>query len=198
MTDSQALIVVDVQHDFLPGGALAVPQGFEVIGPITKLAGEFRHIAATQDWHPAVHFSFASRHGKSPFEQIETDGGPQVLWPDHCIQDTPGAQIHPEILGLKPSVLIRKGTNPETDSYSAFFDNLKKHQTPLDSWLREKNIRRIVVAGLATDFCVKFTVLDGLSLGYSVQVFLPGCRGINPDLSTDLKEMERAGAEFIR
>ncbi len=193
MTEREAFLIVDVQFDFLPGGALAVPRGDEVLKPILRRAADFRTIVLSQDWHPPDHFSFASRHGRQPFESLEAEGQQQILWPDHCIQNSYGAEIHPGILGLGPASVIRKGTNPAIDSYSAFFDNRSMHQTGLDAWLKSKDISRLVVAGLATDYCVKYTVLDGLSLGYSVELFLPGCRGIKEDVNADLDEMAAAG-----
>jgi nicotinamidase/pyrazinamidase len=197
MIKKGAFIIVDVQFDFLEGGALAVPAGNEIIAPIKNLAPDFQMVVATQDWHPIGHHSFASVHGKRPFDIFKKNGREEVLWPDHCVQGTHGAEIHHEIMELKPKVIIQKGTKIEIDSYSAFFDNHKLNATPLDSWLKEREIKTITIAGLATDYCVKWTVLDGLSLGYEVQVFIPGCRGIKNDLSRDWEEMKNAGAKFL-
>lgn len=198
MTDSVALLLIDIQHDFLPGGALAVPQADDILEPIRLIARGFKTLVATQDWHPAGHKSFASSHaGKSVYDSIPLNGFHQTLWPDHCVQETAGAAIHPDILSLGIEKIIRKGTQPEIDSYSGFFDNQRKFKTDLHDFLQASHITKLVVGGLATDYCVKFTVLDALELGYSVVVFVPGVRGVNlnpGDSDRALAEMQKAGA----
>jgi nicotinamidase/pyrazinamidase len=198
MTEKSALLLIDLQFDFLETGALPVPEGSQVLAPICRLAQSFEIVVATQDWHPAGHKSFASSHpGKSPYDTLLWKGQEEVLWPDHCVQDSKGADLHPSILQLDPKMIIQKGTDPETDSYSAFFDNHRENKTLLDAWLRENGIRNLVVAGLATDYCVKFSVLDALSLGYSVQVFTEGSRGVNvraEDSENAFRTMWESGA----
>jgi len=176
----EALLIVDVQYDFLEGGALAVLNGNAVIPEILKVAPQFETIILTQDWHPAGHKSFASSHpGKKPFDQIDWQGNTETLWPDHCIQNTDGSKIHPDILALNPDVIIQKGTDIEIDSYSAFFDNGRKKQTGLNLWLKDHQIQKLVICGLATDYCVKFTAVDAWELGYEVMVLNSCCRAIN-------------------
>ncbi len=174
------LLVVDLQRDFCPGGALAVTQGDAVIQPINQLATRFEHVVLTQDWHPADHLSFASQHpGRHPYDTIEMSYGPQTLWPDHCIQGSRGAEFHPALHIPHASLILRKGVHREVDSYSAFYEN--DHQTPtgLAGWVRDRGIRRVFVAGLALDFCVRFTAADGAGCGFQVVVIEDACRPVN-------------------
>lgn len=192
---SQALIVVDVQNDFCPGGALAVPRGDGVVAPINAMMERFDTVILTQDWHPAGHSSFASAHpGKAPFETIEMPYGTQVLWPDHCVQRSPGAAFHP---GLRTDgdLIIRKGFRAAIDSYSGFFENDQTTPTGLEGYLRSRGISDLTLAGLATDFCVAFTALDAARLGFSVTVDLTACRAIDLEgsLQAALSQMKVSG-----
>ena len=189
------LIVVDVQNDFCPGGALAVPHGDEVIEPIHRVAPRFAHIILTQDWHPSDHTSFAASHpGKKPFESIELGYGAQTLWPPHCVQGTRGAEFHPA-LGLNPAELIlRKGFRPQIDSYSAFFENDHTTPTGLAGYLRERDLKRVFLAGLAYDYCVRFSAVDARRLGLRVFVLRDACRAI--DLSGSVAAIETQFAEM--
>ena len=201
----RALIVVDVQNDFLPGGSLAVKHGDDVIAPINRLLAErsrlFDAVVATQDWHPSRHESFAHQHlGKSPGEMINLHGLTQVLWPDHCVQGSRGAEFSSELMVQKIDLVFTKGSDPRVDSYSGFFDNGRRGDTGLNMWLKEQCITKLVIAGLATDYCVKFTVLDALKLGFSVSVITDAVRGVNlsPDDSEKaLAEMTKAGARLV-
>ncbi|MDZ7710694.1 MAG: bifunctional nicotinamidase/pyrazinamidase [Roseovarius sp.] len=186
-----ALIVIDVQNDFCPGGALAVPEGDEIIPEINALMDDFDEIILTQDWHPAGHSSFASKHpGKAPFETVEMDYGTQVLWPDHCVQGSRGAAFHEGLDTTRAHLIIRKGMSLEIDSYSAFFENDRATATGLDGYLQTRGITRLVMVGLATDFCVQFSALDAAKLGYAVSVRRDLCRAI--DLDGSLAEAEAA------
>ena len=179
-TDSDALIVVDLQNDFLPGGALAVRDGDRVVPVINRLAARFRHVVLTQDWHPAGHLSFASSHpGKQPFETIEASYGPQVLWPDHCVQGTPGAEFHRALQAPHAALVIRKGYDRAVDSYSAFYENDHTTPTGLAGYLRERGLNRVFLAGLAFDFCVRYSAEDGRREGLAVFVVEDACRGID-------------------
>ncbi len=194
-----ALIVIDVQNDFCPGGALAVPGGDEIVPGINALMADFGAVILTQDWHPADHSSFASNHpGKQPFEVIEMPYGPQVLWPDHCIQGSDGADFHPDLDTIPADLVIRKGFRSGIDSYSAFFENDHTTPTGLHGYLQERGLKRLVMAGLATDFCVNFSAVDAAKLGYDVTVRLDLCRAIDLDGSLDaaLKGMREAGARL--
>jgi nicotinamidase/pyrazinamidase len=195
ITSQDVLLVIDVQNDFCPGGALAVNGGDAVIPPIHRIAASFNHIILTQDWHPHNHLSFASAYsGKYPFEQIEASYGPQTLWPDHCVQGTNGAAFHPA-LGLTPAELIlRKGFRPEIDSYSAFFENDRTTATGLGGYLRERGLNRIFLAGLAYDFCVGYSALDARRLGFEAIVVKDACRAIDLDGSAARMEAEFAQA----
>jgi len=198
----KALILIDLQYDFLPNGSLAVDRSDEILPIINNIQLKFDHIIATRDWHPANHKSFASNHnGKKPGDIIELQGLQQVLWPDHCVQGSPGAEITANINQAKIDYIIYKGTNTEIDSYSAFFDNGRLKQTELDSYLKRNGISTIYVAGLTTDYCVYFTVLDGLSLGYNVFVIEDACRAVNlnpGDSEKALKDMKEKGAKIIQ
>jgi nicotinamidase/pyrazinamidase len=176
---NRALIVVDVQNDFCPEGALAVPDGDAVVGVINSLPPAFQVVVATQDWHPPGHASFASSHpGRLPLEVIPIDGIPQVLWPDHCVQGSFGAEFHPD-LDLRPiRAVVRKGTDPRVDSYSGFRDNRADRPTGLAGLLRELGVASVVVVGLATDYCVAATARDALELGFAAEVWLPACRPV--------------------
>jgi nicotinamidase/pyrazinamidase len=188
--ENTALIVVDVQNDFCPGGALAVPGGDEVVAPINRLIEKFGAVVLTQDWHPAGHASFASSHpGKAPFASVEFSYGPQTLWPDHCVQGTRGAAFHPQLVFDKAQLIVRKGFRAPIDSYSAFFENDRRTTTGLAGYLRERGIESIVLAGLATDFCVAYSALDAARLGFGVSVIMDASRAI--DLNGSLAEAER-------
>ena len=193
---AQALVVIDVQNDFCPGGALAVPQGDEIIPEMNALIAQFDHVILTQDWHPPNHSSFASMHaGRSPYEQVAMPYGEQTLWPDHCVQGTHGAEFHPALEWTKAELVIRKGFRPEIDSYSAFFENDRKTPTGLGGYLKERAIGHLTLAGLATDFCVAYSALDAVKLGFAVDVVLSACRGIDLDgsVGTMLARMRDAG-----
>ncbi|MCW8843851.1 MAG: bifunctional nicotinamidase/pyrazinamidase, partial [Rhodobacteraceae bacterium] len=184
---THALIVIDVQNDFCPGGALAVPQGDEIVPGINTLMKAFDHVILTQDWHPAGHSSFASSHPeKSPFDMTEMPYGPQVLWPDHCIQGSHGAAFHPDLETDRAALIQRKGMNPAIDSYSAFFENDHKTPTGLDGTLQSVGITDLTLVGLATDFCVAYSALDAAKLGFKVTVRSDLCRAI--DLNGSLAE----------
>lgn len=177
-----ALIVIDVQTDFCPGGALAVPDGDKIVASINVLMAEAEAVILTQDWHPAGHSSFASSHeGKSPYDLIDMPYGPQVLWPDHCIQGSIGAQFHPELQADRADLIIRKGYNPEIDSYSAFFENDHRTPTGLEGYVRTRGIETLVMVGLALDFCVNFSAVDAAKLGFNVEVREDLCRAIDLD-----------------
>ncbi|MGS4918883.1 bifunctional nicotinamidase/pyrazinamidase [Mameliella alba] len=191
-----ALIVIDVQNDFCPGGALAVERGDEIVQPINALMAEFDAVVLTQDWHPAGHSSFASTHaGKAPFDMVEMPYGPQVLWPDHCIQGSPGANFHTELEVDRAELVIRKGFRPAIDSYSAFFENDHTTPTGLEGYLRTRGIDRLTMVGLATDFCVNFSAVDAAKLGFAVTVRQDLCRAIDLDgsLQAALDGMKEAG-----
>jgi nicotinamidase/pyrazinamidase len=196
-TMRKALILVDIQNDFIPGGALAVAGGNEVIKVANTAMSQFDHIIATQDWHPADHKSFASQHnGKKPGEFIELNGLPQILWPDHCVMNTWGAEFAPGLDTGAITKVIRKGMNKEIDSYSGFYDNAQNHLTGLEEYLKSKDITDIFIMGLATDYCVKFTALDARRLGFNTRLIIEGVRGVevNPgDCDKAIEEMKKAG-----
>jgi len=180
--DNDLLLVVDVQNDFCPGGALAVPGGDEVVPLINRLAQEFRHVVLTQDWHPPGHHSFASSHpGRQPFETITASYGPQVLWPDHCVQGTRGAEFHPSLDVPHAELILRKGFRRSIDSYSAFYENDHETPTGLTGYLRERGLARVFLAGLALDFCVRYSAEDAHREGFAVSVIADACRGIDMD-----------------
>jgi nicotinamidase/pyrazinamidase len=191
-----ALIVVDVQNDFCPGGALAVPGGDAVVDPINRLIARFDNVILTQDWHPAGHSSFASSHaGQSPFATITMPYGPQTLWPDHCVQGTPGADFHERLAWNKAQLIVRKGFRAPIDSYSAFFENDRTTPTGLAGYLRERGLANVVLAGLATDYCVGFSALDAARLGLYVSVVMDASRAIDLEgsLTRAEREMKTAG-----
>ena len=178
--DNDVLIVVDVQNDFCPGGALAVPRGDEVVPLVNRLAGEFRNVVLTQDWHPRGHLSFASSHpGSKPFDTIVASYGPQVLWPDHCVQDTPGAAFHDGLQIPHAGLVLRKGMDRAIDSYSAFYENDRTTPTGLVGYLRERRCLRVFLAGLALDFCVRYSAEDARRENFAVCVVDDACRGID-------------------
>jgi nicotinamidase/pyrazinamidase len=178
--DTDVLVVVDVQNDFCPGGSLAVPRGDEVVPTINPLAQRFRHVVLTQDWHPPGHRSFASAHsGRQPFQSIELAYGPQVLWPDHCMQDASGAQFHAGLRIPHAELILRKGYRREIDSYSAFYENDHTTPTGLAGYLRERGLTRVFLAGLAFDFCVRYSAEDARRCGFEVVVIEDACRGID-------------------
>lgn len=200
LTARDVLIAVDVQYDFLPGGALAVPDGDAVIAPINRLAKAFPHMVLTQDWHPEGHLSFASSHkGRQPFETIELPYGTQVLWPDHCIQGTRGAEISRALSAERAELVIRKGTNPAIDSYSGFLEADRNTSTGLAGYLMERGFKRVFCAGLATDFCVAWTALDARRAGFETYVIEDASRGIDVDgsLAQAWADMEAAGVQRI-
>ena len=174
------LLVVDVQNDFCSGGKLAVPGGEEVVPALNRLATQFEHVVLTQDWHPAGHSSFASSHpGRSPYDTVELAYGPQILWPDHCVQGTPGAQFRKELNIAQAELILRKGYHREIDSYSAFYENDHNTHTGLAGYLRERGLERVFIAGLAFDFCVRFSAEDAKREGFSVAVVEDASRGID-------------------
>ncbi|PYE86555.1 bifunctional nicotinamidase/pyrazinamidase [Phyllobacterium leguminum] len=186
----EALVVIDVQNDFCPGGALAVSGGDEIVPDINHLIEQFDHVILTQDWHPAGHSSFASSHeGREPFEIVGMPYGDQKLWPDHCIQGSKGADFHPGLEWTKAELVVRKGFRKSIDSYSAFFENDHATPTGLGGYLRERGIGHLTMAGLATDFCVAYSALDAVKLGFDVTVLLKASRGI--DLDGSMIEMTR-------
>lgn len=193
----QTLLLVDLQYDFLPGGALAVRDGDRVLPVALELMTHFDFVVASQDWHPADHMSFATQHpGRKIGEVIELEGLPQVLWPEHCVQGSRGAELHDSLDQRKIDRIFRKGTNRAIDSYSTFFDNDHRQSTGLADYLRERGVRRVYIAGLATDYCVKFSALDACELGYETYLIQDGCRGVElaaGDVAAALREMEAAG-----
>lgn len=192
----EALIVIDVQNDFCPGGALAVPGGDEVVPVVNALMPEFQTVVLTQDWHPADHASFAENHkGAAAFSVTDMPYGPQILWPRHCVQDSGGAAFHGALDTRRASHVVQKGFRPEIDSYSAFFENDRETPTGLETWLRDRGISHLELVGLATDFCVAYSAIDAARLGFTVAVRLDGCRAIDLDGSLEeaLESMNEAG-----
>ena len=196
----KALVIVDAQIDFMPGGALAIANGDTIVPVINKLLPEFDLVVATQDWHPANHASFASNHqGKKPFDIIELFGIDQVLWPDHCVQGTKGAEFHPEMETLKITAIFRKGINPEIDSYSGFFDNSHLHSTGLAGYLREKGANELYFCGLAADICVYSTIIDALNEGFKAVLIEDATCPLNPDEFVKIrKELQEKGVEIMQ
>lgn len=195
------LIVVDVQNDFCPGGALAVPKADEVVPVINRIAARFDQLVLTQDWHPRDHASFASSHpGKKPFETIDLAYGSQVLWPDHCVQGTPGAAFHDKLQVEKAQLIIRKGFHRDVDSYSGFLEADRSTTTGLAGYLKEKGLRELFICGLATDFCVAWTALDARATGFEVTVIDDACRAIDLEGSLERawREMAAAGVKRIQ
>jgi nicotinamidase/pyrazinamidase len=192
------LLVTDVQNDFCPGGALAVPRGDEIIAPIHRVAPRFAHIVLIQDWHPSNHSSFAASHpGKQPFESIELAYGTQTLWPVHCVQGSHGAEFHPSLHLPQAELILRKGFRPQVDSYSAFFENDRTTPTGLAGYLRERNLTRVFLAGLAYDYCVAYSALDARRLGLSVFVLRDACRAIDLNGSVAVIEAQFSKAGVV-
>jgi len=187
----KALLLIDVQNDFMPGGALGVPEGDQIVPIINKIQHKFDLVLATQDWHPAGHASFASTHGKDLYEIIDLNGIDQVMWPDHCVQGTKGADFHAELKLDKIEAIFRKGTNPEIDSYSGFYDNAHLKSTGLSGYLKEKGVTELYFAGLAGDFCVAFSVKDALAEGFTSFLIEDATRAI------DAEGFEKAKAEIV-
>ena len=201
LTAQDALIVVDVQNDFCPGGALPVPDGDAVIPAILRIAPRFEHLLLTQDWHPPAHGSFASRYpGKTAGDVVELEGRQQRLWPDHCVQGTRGAELHPALKLERAELILRKGLRPNIDSYSAFFENDRVTPTGLVGYCRERGLRRLFFAGLAYDFCVGFSALDAQAAGFEAVVIRDACRGIDVEGSVAAIEREfyRAGVRVVQ
>ena len=192
-----ALLVVDVQNDFCPGGALAVAEGDQVVPVVNRLMPHFDLVVATQDWHPPDHGSFAANHpGKQPGDMIELDGLEQILWPVHCVQGTRGAEFHPDLKAQQIVRVFRKGTDPRIDSYSGLFDNGRRKATGLGDYLKRRGIRNVYVAGLTTDYCVQFTALDAVELGFRTAVILDATRGVDlapGDVEKAIETMREAG-----
>ncbi|WP_299146119.1 bifunctional nicotinamidase/pyrazinamidase [uncultured Tateyamaria sp.] len=179
---THALIVIDVQNDFCPGGALAVPEGDSIVAGINALMETAEAVVLTQDWHPGGHSSFASSHtDRAPYDMNDMPYGPQVLWPDHCVQGSDGAAFHPDLNADRADMIVRKGYRPEIDSYSAFFENDQTTPTGLDGYLRTRGITALTMVGLATDFCVNFSAVDAAKLGFDVTVRMDLCRAIDLD-----------------
>jgi nicotinamidase/pyrazinamidase len=194
------LVIVDVQNDFCPGGALAVPDGDSVVPVINRIAPAFAQVVLAQDWHPPGHQSFASSHpGRQPFETIEAAYGPQTLWPDHCVQDTPGAAFHADLETVRAEMIIRKGYRAEIDSYSAFFENDRKTATGLRGYLRERGLGRAFLCGLAGDYCVAYSAIDAAKDGFEAVVIEDACRAIDLDgsLAAAREAMTQAGVRFV-
>jgi nicotinamidase/pyrazinamidase len=200
--DNSVLLVVDVQVDFCPGGNLSVPDGDKVVPVINRLSRAFQRVVATQDWHPQDHVSFASNHpGSNPFDTIRGKEGEQVLWPDHCVPGTPGAGFHPDLDTLCFDLIVRKGTDPALDSYSAFFENDRKTPTGLHFYLKGLNVKSVYLAGLALDVCVYYSAMDALKLGFHTVVVEDAGRGIDTppgSLKARLEEMRKAGARILK
>ena len=197
---SDALIIIDMQNDFCPGGALAVATGDEIVPEINRLQSNYQTVVLTQDWHPSDHQSFAANHpGAEPFSMTEMPYGPQVLWPAHCVQGTDGAAFHRDLATDRAEVVIRKGFRAAIDSYSAFFENDHVTVTGLDGYLKEREITQLTMVGLATDFCVRFTAVDAAKLGYEVKVIERACGAIDLDgsLATAMADMREHGVEII-
>ena len=197
---NEAIVVIDVQNDFCPGGALAVDRGDEVVAEINRIVRNYPVRVFTQDWHTTGHGSFASSHmGQVPFDQIDMPYGPQVLWPDHCVHGTDGADFHEDLYTEMAQLILRKGFRSEIDSYSAFFENDKTTATGLEGYLRGRGVEKVTLVGLATDYCVAWSALDAARLGFSVKVRLDACRAIDLDgsLAKALAEMEAAGVQLV-
>lgn len=195
-----ALIITDVQNDFCLGGALAVPEGDQVVPLINRLQPQFDLVVATQDWHPANHGSFAANHpGRKPGDRIQLAGLEQILWPVHCVQGTPGADFHPNLDRSWIADIFRKGTDRDVDSYSAFFDNGHRKATGLGDWLAARGVAAVFICGLTTDYCVKFTAMDAVGLGFATTVIRDACRGVNlqpGDVDRALAEMQAKGVRI--
>jgi nicotinamidase/pyrazinamidase len=201
MADSEVLLVMDVQNDFCPGGALAVPDGDGVVPVVNDLAARFAHVVLTQDWHPPGHHSFASSHDdRQPFSSIDLHYGEQTLWPEHCVQGTPGAEFHPGLEWRRAEMVLRKGFRPGIDSYSAFFENDRRTPTGLAGYLRERGFTRVVCVGLATDYCVRYSAEDARQQCFEAVVIEDACRAIDlgGSLAAALEALTRAGVSIRR
>jgi len=198
----KALILVDIQNDFLPGGALAVPEGDAVIPVANRLQAAFPLVVATQDWHPANHGSFAANYpGRQPYERIELNGLPQTLWPVHCVQGTPGAELAAGLQRERIARIFRKGTDAGIDSYSGLFDNGHRKSTGLGEWLKTSGVTEVFVCGLATDYCVKYTALDAVQMGFKTFLVEDASRGVNlqsNDVRKAIEEMKQAGVATVQ
>ena len=195
---TDALLLIDLQPDFMPGGALAIAGGDQILPLINKLATGFDHVLLTQDWHPAGHISFASTHpGQQPYAQIHASYGPQTLWPDHCLQHTPGAALHPSLDIPHAELILRKGFRPGIDSYSAFLENDHRTPTGLAGYLRERGLKRLFLAGLAYDFCVRFSALDGHALGFEMVVLEDATRAVDLNGSAQATDAALAAASVL-
>jgi nicotinamidase/pyrazinamidase len=194
-TADDALIVIDVQNDFCPGGALAVPRGNEIVPLVNRLIEQFQHVVLTQDWHPKGHSSFASAHKGDAFTTVKLGYGDQTLWPDHCVQGTKGAEFHRDLVARESELVLRKGFRKEIDSYSAFYENDRATKTGLNGYLRDRGLKRLFLCGLATDFCVAWSALDGRREGFPIIVVEDACRAIdlNGSLTAARGEMLKAG-----
>jgi len=198
---SGALIVTDVQNDFLPGGPLYVPEGEQILPVVNKLMRAFDLVVATRDWHPANHVSFAEQHeGRKPGDVIEVNGLEQLLWPVHCVRETPGAAFHEELDVDGIDEVFNKGVDVDLDSYSAIFDNGHRKSTGLDRYLQDRKVKDVYICGVATDYCIKFTTLDSCKLGFQTHVVIDACRGVDlkeGDVDRAVEEMRQAGAEIV-
>jgi nicotinamidase/pyrazinamidase len=200
MNDTTALLVVDMQNDFMPGGALAVPRGDEIVGAVNRLAQRFTTVVLTQDWHGPGHTSFASSHpGRAPYQTVDAFYGPQILWPDHCVMGTEGAALHRDLDIPHAGLILRKGSHKAVDSYSAFLEADRQTRTGLDGWLASRGVTEVVVCGLATDFCVGWTACDARHFGLTVSVVEEASRGIDLDgsMARAHRNMNIAGANFV-
>lgn len=202
MSHDRALIVVDLQNDFMPGGALAAPDGDAVVPVANFVMSHYNLVVASQDWHPAKHGSFASQHpGKKPGDIVDLNGLDQILWPDHCVESTEGAAFHADLTTNRITKVFHKGTDPAIDSYSTFFDNAHGKSTGMADYLREQGVTDVYLLGLTTDYCVKFSALDAIECGFKVHVVEDACRGIDlhpGDVSNALDQMRAAGVEIVR
>ncbi|MDA0368685.1 MAG: bifunctional nicotinamidase/pyrazinamidase [Proteobacteria bacterium] len=198
-TETDVLLVIDVQNDFCTGGALAVPNGDDIVPIINRLQDRFPNVVLTQDWHPADHTSFASQHkGKNAFDTVTAAYGAQVLWPDHCVQNTPGADLHADLASAHAQLIIRKGFRRAVDSYSAFFENDRTTPTGLTGYLRERGIDRVFLTGLATDVCVRFSAMDARNEGFDTLLIIDACRGLSDDaVSKAVTAMKEAGVRIM-
>jgi nicotinamidase/pyrazinamidase len=197
---SKALIIVDVQNDFCPGGALPVPEGDKVVPVINQIVWKFDKVIATQDWHPENHISFAATHNKNPYEVVKIGGIEQVLWPKHCVQGSYGAEFHKDLSLKKVNLILRKGTSVNLDSYSAFFENDKCTETGLHYYLKGLGVREVYLCGLATDYCVYYSAADSVRLGFGTYVIIDGCRGVDVppgNIEKVIKDMMDRGIKII-
>lgn len=200
ISDQDILLVVDIQNDFCPEGNLAVPRGDEIVPLVNRLGDQFSHVVLTQDWHPRDHLSFASSHpGKKPYDTVELSYGSQILWPDHCVQGTPGAEFRKDLHIPRAELVLRKGYHRKIDSYSAFFENDRKTNTGLAGYLRERGFTRVFLAGLAFDFCVRYSAEDARKIGFDVVVIEDACRGIDVDgsIAKTRQQLAIVGADCV-